>query len=213
MMEDARRHQELPMHVPTARADETTLLSHLVPEWHAGEVHELRVAGAPDDAWAAARAVTTGEVRILRPLMLLRMLPARVRGRRISIERDGPLIDVFLDNGFVLLGEREHELVLGAIGKFWRMAGNSPIEGISGADAFVAFDESGYAKAALNLRVLPDGGGARLVTETRVTCTSEDARRNFRRYWIAIRWGSGAIRRSWLAAIRRRALRAVRTAA
>jgi hypothetical protein len=28
------------------------------------------------------------------------------------------------------------------------------------------------------------------------------------RYWVAIRLGSGAIRRSWLAAIRRRAARA-----
>jgi hypothetical protein len=34
-----------------------------------------------------------------------------------------------------------------------------------------------------------------------------NAVRAFLRYWRAIRPGSGAIRRSWLAAIRRRALR------
>jgi hypothetical protein len=47
-----------------------------------------------------------------------------------------------------------------------------------------------------------------VVTETRVAGTSPEATRALLRYWVAIRLGSGAIRRSWLAAIRRRAARA-----
>ena len=34
--------------------------------------------------------------------------------------------------------------------------------------------------------------------------TDPEATRKFRRYWLLIRLGSGAIRRSWLKAIRRR---------
>jgi hypothetical protein len=56
--------------------------------------------------------------------------------------------------------------------------------------------------------VVPERGGCRVVTETRIVGTSPEATRAFLRYWRVIRPGSGAIRRSWLAAIRRRAVRA-----
>jgi hypothetical protein len=63
------------------------------------------------------------------------------------------------------------------------------------------------AKAVLAFLVRPERGGSRVITETRVAGTSPDATRAFLRYWRVIRPGSGAIRRSWLAAIRRRAVR------
>jgi hypothetical protein len=72
---------------------------------------------------------------------------------------------------------------------------------------FLSFDEPGYAKAAISFLVRPERGGSRVITETRVVGTSPDATRALLRYWRAIRPGSGAIRRSWLAAIRRRAVR------
>jgi hypothetical protein len=56
--------------------------------------------------------------------------------------------------------------------------------------------------------VRPERGGSRVLTETRVAGTSPEATRALLRDWLAIRLGSGAIRRSWLAAIRRRAVRA-----
>ena len=74
-------------------------------------------------------------------------------------------------------------------------------------DEFVAFAEPGYAKAAIAFLVRPERGGSRVLTETRVLCTSPEAKRAFLRYWRVIRLGSGAIRRSWLAAICRRAVR------
>jgi hypothetical protein len=73
-------------------------------------------------------------------------------------------------------------------------------------EGFVAFAEPGYAKAAMAFLVRPERGGTRVVTETRIAGTSPEAVRAFGRYWRVIRPGSGAIRRSWLAAIRRRAL-------
>jgi hypothetical protein len=73
---------------------------------------------------------------------------------------------------------------------------------------FVSFADPGYANAAIAFLVLSERGGSRVITETRVAGTSPEATRVFLRYWRAIRPGSGAIRRSWLAAIRRRAVRA-----
>lgn len=44
-----------------------------------------------------------------------------------------------------------------------------------------------------------------LSTETRVWLTDARARRRFRAYWLVVRPFSGLVRRSWLAAARRRA--------
>jgi hypothetical protein len=107
--------------------------------------------------------------------------------------------------GFVRLGERPgEELVVGAIGRFWSPTGNRPLP----TPDFAGFSEPGYAKAAMNFTVTRDGDGSRITTETRVAGTDAAASRKFRRYWLLIRLGSGAIRRSWLKAIRRRLERA-----
>jgi hypothetical protein len=51
--------------------------------------------------------------------------------------------------------------------------------------------------------VRPENDGSRVITETRVVGTSPEATRSLLRYWRVIRLGSSAIRRSWLATIRR----------
>ena len=76
------------------------------------------------------------------------------------------------------------------------------------SEAFLAFAVPGYAKAVVAFLVRPERGGSRIITETRMAGTSPEATRSLLRYWCAIRLGSGVIRRSWLAAIRRRAMRA-----
>ena len=79
----------------------------------------------------------------------------------------------------------------------------------AGGEEFAAFDRAGYAKMAANFRLAPTAGGGavRLSTETRVACTDASSARRFARYWRLVRPASGAIRRSWLAAIKRRAKR------
>lgn len=86
------------------------------------------------------------------------------------------------------------------------MGGNEPAAVRTRKD-FLSFAEPGLAKAAIAFLVRPERGASRVITEIRVASTSPDATRAMRRYWRAIRLGSGAIRRSWLAAIRRRAVR------
>ncbi len=59
----------------------------------------------------------------------------------------------------------------------------------------------------LGFTVTGVAAGTVLRTETRVQTTDAGARRRFRVYWAVVGWGSGATRRSWLAAVKRRAER------
>jgi hypothetical protein len=184
------------------------LLDEVLPRFDASEVHDVWIAAQPDAAFAAVKEVTVREVRLLTPLETLRRLPSLLTGRAaFRPASSAPVLDEFTV-GVVPLGERPGtEIAAGAVGRFWRWAGNEPAA-VRTREDFLSFAEPGYAKAAIAFLVRPERGGSRVVTETRVAGTSPEATRAFLRYWLAIRLGSGAIRRSWLAAIRRRAVRA-----
>lgn len=173
------------------------LLDDVMPEYDVHEVHSLWVQAEPAAAYEAVKAVSAREVRLFGPLMRLRTLG---RSGRV-FAADAPLLGEMEKVGFMRLGERPgEEVVLGAVGRFWSPFGNKPRP----VEDFASFDEPGYAKAALNFRVERERGGSRITTETRIAGTDAEATRKFRRYWLLIRLGSGAIRRSWLQAIRRR---------
>jgi hypothetical protein len=107
--------------------------------------------------------------------------------------------------GFARLDEDPgRELVFGLAGRFWRPDGD--LRRIAGRDAFLAFSEEGSVKAAWNLAIADAAGsGCELTTETRVRYFGASARRRFRIYWFLIRPFSGALRRSLLRDVRRRA--------
>jgi hypothetical protein len=173
------------------------LLEEVLPEYDVNEVHELWVPADPAAAYNALLEVPASEVRLFRPLMRLRTLGRS--GRAFNAAR--PLLEEMKRIGFVELGARPgEEVVVGAIGRFWSPLGNRPRP----TTDFAGFVEPGYAKAAMNFTVAPEGNGSRIRTETRIVGTDAAATRKFRLYWLAIRLGSGAIRRSWLKAIRRR---------
>ncbi|HEX6651325.1 MAG TPA: hypothetical protein VF072_01170 [Thermoleophilaceae bacterium] len=184
-------------------------LDEFLEDYDVNEVHSIQIAAAPDAVMAAVRSLTSREVRLATVLMALRGLPAAVlrpRGRRGRSDRilDAPLLDHFTRGGFVVLADGPDELVLGAVGRFWKLEGE--IRRVS-RDEFVTFAEPGFAKAVLNLHAQASGGGTVLSTETRVKLTDAEARRTFRRYWRVVMPGSALIRRAWLRAIRKRAER------
>ena len=179
-------------------------LDEFLPDYEQNEIHSTGVAAPPEAVMAAIRSLTAREVPVLVALMALRALPARLVGRRRR-PREGTILEGFLRGGFVTLADRPHELVVGAVGRFWRASGD--VRRVS-SDEFAAFSEPGYAKAAFNMQAQPSAeGGTLLTTETRIQATDEHARRRFRRYWLVVHPGSAAIRRAWLRAIRRRAER------
>jgi hypothetical protein len=189
----------------------STVLDRLVPTFQAVERHSATVAASADQVWAALSQVTTGELRLFRLLMGVRVLPGRlVRSPRARFDADEPLLGWAVRFGFTILGEdARRELVFGAIGQPWRLAGGRGMVAVVDGSDFAAFDRAGYAKMAANLRLDPiaGGGAIQLTTETRVACTDPTSARRFARYWRLIRPASGAIRRSWLTAIKRRAER------
>jgi len=189
----------------------STVLDRLLPSFQASERHATTIAASPDQAWAALSQVTMGELRLFRLLMGVRVLPGRlVRSPRARFDADEPLLGWAVRFGFTILGEdAPRELVVGAIGQPWRLAGGRSAA-VADGDDFAAFDQPGYAKMAANFRLAPTVGGSaiQLTTETRVACTDPASARRFARYWWLIRLASGVIRRSWLTAIKRRAERA-----
>jgi hypothetical protein len=186
----------------------STVLGRLVPSAQAAERHSATIAASADQVWAALAEVTTSEVHLFRLLMGLRVLPGRLRGNpRARFDADEPLLGWAVRFGFAILGEDAgRELVVGAIGQPWRLVGGRGMA-VAGSEDFAAFDQAGYAKMAANFRLAPIPGdrAIQLSTETRVACTDASSARRFARYWWLIRPASGAIRRSWLAAIKRRA--------
>jgi hypothetical protein len=57
------------------------LLDEVLPRFEASEVHEAWVPAPPEVAFAAVKQVTVREVRLLRPLEALRLLPLLLAGR------------------------------------------------------------------------------------------------------------------------------------
>jgi len=180
-------------------------LDELLPDFDFVATHSRRVAASPAAALAAARAVTPGEMPLVRLLYALRSGPALLtRGRGLPRAKRRALWEQMLESGFVGLVDADDELALGYVGQPWRLAGGSSA-GVRSAGEWAEFSTPGHVKAAMNFRPEAADGGAVLTTETRVRATDDVSRRCFRRYWRVIRGGSGLIRRSWLRAAARRA--------
>jgi hypothetical protein len=61
-----------------------TLLADVLPTFDLSEVHANWIPARPEKVFAAAKAVTAGEVRMLAPLEMVRGLPSIVGGHRPS---------------------------------------------------------------------------------------------------------------------------------
>jgi len=178
-----------------------------MPEYHFSELHSIHVKATPGLAYSAIKNVRPGEIRMFLLLTGIRALnPARVFGRGAEpLGSQRPILEVAQGGGFRLLREEpSSEIVLGTCGQFWRLRGSGRCPGIDSPEAFLAFSQPGYAKAAINFRVVRENDGCRIITETRVLATDPAARRRFAAYWCMIYPGSSLIRYGWLEAIRRR---------
>jgi hypothetical protein len=176
------------------------LIDRFVPEYEELEHHETAVDAPPERAYQAVKEIDLARSPIVLALLAARGLPHLFTGAvkpKLRLR-----LDDILASGFVVLAEEPgHELVLGIVGKFWRLS--SGVHRIE-PEEFTAFAEPGYSKAAWNFLVTDrPGGGSTVVTETRVTSTDAVARRNFGWYWRLIGPFSALIRRIVLGQIRR----------
>jgi proline iminopeptidase len=184
------------------------LLEQLLPRYAVAERDRRVIAAPPDQVWQAIQAVTLRELPLVWGLFALRSLPVRLAGGKgLPLASDPPLLAQLWAAGFIRLGEDPgRELAGGVVGQPWKPTGGESARVGDGAE-FAAFQQPGFVKAAMSFRVTGRPGGTLVETETRVVATDPVSRRRFARYWLLIRPGSGAIRRSWLRAADRRATR------
>jgi hypothetical protein len=176
------------------------LIDRFIPVPHFSEVRELEIAAVPSEVLAAVRGAELRDP-VIDTLFAVRDLPNRLAGRSVApgdvafahIPDAGP--------GWVKLGEEEgRELVLGAVGRFWRR--DYGARDVAPVD-FRDFHEPGYLKLAVSSRVTPRGYDQSVLRyEARVEATDEYARSRFRRYWRLIRPGNDLIVRRALQRIK-----------
>jgi hypothetical protein len=161
--------------------------------------------GSPASVFRAIKELTPRDIPLLSPLMALRSLPNRLIGKSGGLAAKQPLMSQLTAAGFADLGQQpDREIVVGCIGQFWKITGNEQMIAFRNVEEFTAFETPGYVKVAMSFLLEPENKGTLVSTETRILATDEVAKKRFSWYWRVIGVGSGAIRRSWLKAIRRR---------
>jgi hypothetical protein len=186
-----------------SRVDQAeTRLDEFAPVWQFREFHSIEVAAPPARVFDAIKRVRAHEIRLFRTLTWIRRAGRSLPPGILNAGDREPLLDVATSTGFVWLADdAPRELVIGTI----VVAPPGARRAVT-ADMFRSALPPGFALAAMNFVVTPDGnGGSRVSTETRVFANSAAARRRFAAYWRVIYPGSALIRRMWLRAIERRA--------
>ena len=169
-----------------------------MPDCDVSSRHTIRIAAKPADVFNVVRRADLGRPRLVRALLALRAVPAGlaslIRPRRPVIPPETRRSVGGL--GFTIVAENPgEELVLGLMGRFWTLRGGVVP---STAEQFRHPPPSGLAQAVWNFRVVSDGGGTVLSTETRVRCGDAASRGRFLRYWRVVRLGSALTRMSML---------------
>jgi hypothetical protein len=175
------------------------LIDTFVPRWQFREEHRIAVAAPPLRVWEimAARDIL-GDDPVVRAMMAVRRAPSALWQTIRPTAK--PSITTFGTHSFTRLAQDETETVTGLVGQFWRPSGGLRV--IPDANAFLAFAHAHTPKLAMNFVCVPQGGGSLLTTETRVFCPSALSRALFTPYWLAIRLGSGFIRKRYLRAVK-----------
>jgi hypothetical protein len=181
-------------------AQPRTRLDDIMPEYQFFERHSARIHARPEQVMRAVRQSTFGDMRSLATLLKIRAAVLRIHDTG-ELPQDKRVLDAFAAPG-VLLGDSEHEIVMGWIAdtRAKRLAEVRTLQ------EFADYREPGGIKMAFNFNVEETGDGwSTTSTETRVAALDESNRRGMARYWRLIVPGSGLLRRQWLDGIKRRA--------
>jgi hypothetical protein len=184
------------------------LIDRYLPSFDETYIYEASVTAPPDATYAAMKETNLRDP-VIDLLFELRELPRnltrRWRGEAPLPSPPRVTFDELPKQGptWVVLSEEPGvELVIGAVGRFWKQDyGTRAIT----EPEFSAFAEPGFAKLAISLAVRPTSDGAILRYEARTRATDESARRTFRRYWRVIGAGVGIVIRRVVRRIKREA--------
>ena len=183
-----------------------TRLDEFMPVWQFSERHAIRVGAPPALVFAAIKQVRANEISFFKTLTWIRRGGRRTSESILNAGDGAPLLEVATRTGFMYLADQApRELVVGTV-----LIAPPQADCAVTPQTFRTSLPPGYALAAMNFLVTPDGlNGSLVSTETRVFANSPGARRRFARYWRIIYPGSALIRRMWLRAVERRATRSL----
>lgn len=170
-----------------AESPSPLLADRFAPRPEFGRVDHLLVDASPAVAWRSLRELDLTELRggVAAFAVWFREVPERWRARSQGPPRERTRLtwdDLDAGTDWMVLGENPgHEIVLGAVGKFWRPVVKwFPCE----PRDFLDFAKPGYGKVVWSFTTQPYGERRTLVTsEIRVKLTDPQAWLNFRRYW------------------------------
>lgn len=188
---------------PTSISHPATALDMVAPTYHFREVHTRTVEASAARVSAAIKSVTADDISLFQLFTAIRRFGRRGPDSILNAPSGQPILDVATRTGFILLADTAQEVVLGTVVAAPRgFRVNGPRDG----PWFRELSHPGVAKAAMNFLIEPESATrTRVVTETRVVGTSDDAVRRFTPYWRTIFPGSWILRVTWLDAIARRA--------
>ncbi len=128
--------------------------------------HERAAATRPSELWAAARTVRLSDTRVLG-----RVVRWRIPGVPASTAYD----ELFRSPPFSVLHEDDGLLISGLVGRIWTLRRDYPV--LSDPDEFRTWSAPGTARVVFaNWVESRDGGGAALLSETRVGVGDGEAR-------------------------------------
>jgi hypothetical protein len=160
------------------------------------------VSAPPTAVWDELDRVTMSALPLGRALEGVRLLPARLLGRKRGTLRGRTFLDVTPIP--VLFSDRPRVVLSAGLSQAWRILGGATPPYLDAA-ALRAWSQPGWIKVGMEFRLEPTPGGTRFSTETRILATDPKTRRVFAPYWFLIRASSAAIRREVLRVVAREA--------
>jgi hypothetical protein len=184
------------------------LLDRAMPEYEFRGVESVLIHASPEQIFEAFSKVSGKDMPLGQLLGQARSMTSQFAGSgQEHAAPDEPFMNLILKMGFVRLGEQSNrQVILGGIAKFHELRDEQLVQ-VRDAVEFRRFLHADYQKLAISVRVLGDDPvtGCTLILEHRTHAMSEHARKQFARYWLAIKPGGGLISRQLLSAVKSRA--------
>lgn len=168
--------------------------------------HAIEIRANREQIFQAIRDLRTAEVRLMKPLFALRGLPALLTGQKQFSHEGVSILQGMHKEGFRIIQDQSDKLIFGVMGKFWKLTGlESHIP--EKVEEYHAAPPRGMAKAIGYFGCEPGGSenSHKLVHATWVYTPDPKVKRTFGTYWRIIYPGAYILRKSWLAAIKRKA--------